>query len=401
MDASDCDVSQFRSMVCDFIDVHYPKDRSPGLAETWNSLWGGRRQVAETGPARDWLNAMASAGWVAPMWPTEYGGAALSRAEARVLSEELQKRGARAPLQSPNLGILMLGPVLLAVGTEQQKRRFLPPIARGEIRWCQGFSEPQAGSDLASLRTRAVRQNDCYRVNGHKIWSSFAHEADWMFCLVRTDSEVEKHRGLSLLLIDLASSGLQVSPIRLISDESLFNEVFLTDVVVPAEQRLGAEGDGWALAMSILQHERSAVFASDSSNRSSRKRLLTELMTQRISEDHSDGWGAGLREDVAAHGALVRAVKATQRRYRDEGRRDLASASLIKLITSESHKQRYDLLVEVGGLDALVWDGNGADGFNSTARSWLRSRGNSIEGGTSEMQINIIAKRALGLVESD
>jgi acyl-CoA dehydrogenase len=402
MDSPTLESSAFRLQVREFLNANYPGELLSRPDELFQPLWGGRRQLSAQGPERDWLTAMGTAGWIVPAWPKKYGGGGLTRPEVAVLNDEMRGFGARPALRSPNLGILMLGPVLLESGTEDQKARFLPPIARGEIRWCQGFSEPSAGSDLASLRTRAeMRDDGCYHVTGHKIWSSFAHEADWMFCLVRTDSGAEKHQGLSLLLIDLASSGIRVSPIRLISGESLFNEVLLHDVIVPVEQRLGAEGDGWPLAMSILQHERSSVFATGPSSKSRSQNSLTERLSRRGNTDHYDIERQASYAQIAAHLAVVRGVKATQRRYRDEGRRDLASASLIKLITSESHQQRYDLLVDIAGLDALVWDGEGVDSSQAIAHAWLRSRGNSIEGGTSEMQINMIAKRTLGLVDSN
>jgi acyl-CoA dehydrogenase len=351
---------------------------------------------------------MAGRGWTVPEWPAEYGGAGLDREHARVLAEELRRIDARPPLARLNPGIQMLGPLLLEHGTPDQCRRFLPPIARGQTRWCQGYSEPGAGSDLASLRTRATCTEGGYLVNGHKIWSSYAHVSDWMFCLVRTDTS-HKQGGISFLLIDLESPGITVEPITLLSGRSDFCEVFLTDVQVPAENLVGKEGEGWTIAKRLLQHERSMLGSAGgglSGASTSGGVSLVDLVRDRLTQLGSDGdsTAAGaLRTSFAKHTIRVRALKATTRRYAEEGRRDAALPSLLKLASTELNMDREDLAAEVTGWDGLVWDddpaGTATPELRSKSRAWLRSRANSIEGGTSEIQLNIIAKHALHLPE--
>jgi acyl-CoA dehydrogenase len=348
---------------------------------------------------------MADRGWIVPEWPVEYGGGGLDRAQAKVLAEELKRIDARAPLARLNTGIQMIGPLLLEHGTPDQCRRFLPPIARGETRWCQGYSEPAAGSDLASLRTRARRTETGYVVDGHKIWSSYAHVSDWMFCLVRTDTS-HKQGGISFLLIDMTSPGITVEPITLISGRSDFCEVFLTEVDVPADNLVGNEGEGWAMAKRLLHHERSMLgsAASGLSGASARTGLgLVEIVQRRVAELTADGDPAAgvLRDRYADHAIRVRALKATTRRYTDEARKDAAMPSLLKIVGTELNQDREDLTVEAAGFDCLIWD-DGPDGvadpqLANRSRAWLRSRANSIEGGTTEIQLNIIAKQALKL----
>ena len=218
---------------------------------------GGKQARYVRPEQKQWLDRMAAKGWTAPTWPTQYGGGGLSNDEALILEEEMQDLGCRTPLRG--MGLSMLGPVLLEYGTEEQRQTHIPPIVRGEIRWCQGYSEPEAGSDLASLRTRAVLQGDHFLVNGHKIWTSNAHVSDWIFCLVRTDPTAKKHEGISFLLIDMDDPGVRPRPIRLISGASVFCETFLENVRVPAGNLVGPLNKGWTIAKRLLEHERKGI----------------------------------------------------------------------------------------------------------------------------------------------
>src|SRR5690606_19206433 len=220
-------------------------------------VWGGRNAVFKNPDSKIWLERMASRGWTCPTWPKEYGGGGLSKEENLILVEEMQRISARPALVS--FGISMLGPVLLEMATHVQKLEHIPKIIRGEIRWCQGYSEPGAGSDLAGLNTRAVLEGDHYIINGSKIWTSYADKADWIFCLVRTDFEAPKHQGISFILFDMKTPGVTVKPIKLISGNSVFCETFFDNVRVPAANVVGRLNDGWTIAKRLLQHERTMI----------------------------------------------------------------------------------------------------------------------------------------------
>jgi acyl-CoA dehydrogenase len=323
----------------------------------------------------------------------------LDSARVDVLAQELARVGARPPLAELNTGIKMLAPILLSHGTAEQQQRFLPLIARGSVRWCQGYSEPEAGSDLASLRTRAVLDDDSYVVTGHKIWSSYAHMSDWIFCLVRTSND-DKHRGISFLLIDLESPGITVEPITLLSGSSIFCEVHFSDVRVPRDQLVGEPGAGWPVAKELLRHERAMLGSAGSSGLSGgsggRSTSMAVLVAKAMEQQEAAARGA-LAERFGQHLAEVAGLKATATRLRQENRRDAVGPSLIKLVSTELNMKREDFIVELLGLDGLSWDGDAAVQNVGRAREWLRSRANSIEGGTSEIQLNIIARHGLEL----
>ncbi len=379
------DLDSFRQETRDWLAAHCPPEmRAPIRADT-DVVWGGRHATL-TGPQRAWLDAMAGKGWTVPEWPVAYGGGGLNKDEAKVLAQEMRAIGARSPLSS--FGIWMLGPALLKYGNEAQKREHLPKIARGEIRWCQGYSEPGAGSDLASLRTSAILDGDEYVVNGQKVWTSYADQADWIFCLVRTDPAAPKHLGISFLLFDMASPGVTTSPIKLISGYSPFCQTFFDDVRVPRENLVGTPGKGWDIAKYLLTHEREMIGDLDDGRRS-----LSQIAVKALGADGV----APLRTDLVRHEIDALAFGLTMERVKDEakaGQGTGALSSMLKYTGTELNKQRQELLMSVGGTDALAWSG---EGEADTARHWLRSRANSIEGGTSEVQLNIIAKRVLQL----
>ena len=372
-----------------------PEMREPVRADT-DICWGGRRyDPAANPPQARWLKAMAERGWTVPDWPKEYGGGGLSPAETKVLREEMGAIRARNPLNS--FGISMLGPALLKYGTEAQKLEHLPRIARGEIRWCQGYSEPNAGSDLAGLAASAEDAGDHYVVNGQKVWTSYADKADWIFCLVRTSKE-SKQGGISFVLFDMDSPGVSTRPILLISGYSPFCETFMDDVKVPKAQRVHDENKGWDVAKYLLGHEREMI--SGMGLASGGRNPLVEGAIATVGLDH-DGRLADplLRAQIAVFEVRAKAFAAMSERFIDElkaGRAHPAQPSMMKYVGTELNKARHELMMAAGGSDALEWESERSrDGAG--ARAWLRTKANSIEGGTSEIQLNIVAKRILEL----
>ncbi|MGJ7918568.1 acyl-CoA dehydrogenase family protein [Massilia sp. LXY-6] len=357
--------------------------------------WGGRKLRFQSEAQRVWLERMGAKGWTVPEWPAEYGGGGLSRAQAKVLREEMQALGCRAPLQS--FGIWMLGPALLKYGSEEQKRRHLPPIARGEIRWCQGYSEPDAGSDLASLRTRADDHGDHFIVNGQKVWTSYADKADWIFCLVRTDPEASKHKGISFVLFDMETPGVSTRPITLISGRSPFCETFFDDVRVEKSNLVGELHGGWTIAKYLLTHERDMIGAMG--ERASPP-ALGSFAAAALGLDQAGKLDEPvLRGDIARFEIDELAFRLTLERTGElarQGRVHPAFSSVLKYYGAELNKRRYELLMASSGSDGLEWEGERSR-EGELARTWLRSKANSIEGGTSEVQLNVIAKRILGL----
>jgi alkylation response protein AidB-like acyl-CoA dehydrogenase len=361
-------------------------------------VWGGRRATYKNPDSKLWLERMAARGWTTPTWPKEYGGGGLSPAEARILEEEMRRLNCRPPLQS--FGIWMLGPVLLEFGTEKQKREHLPKIIRGEIRWCQGYSEPEAGSDLAGLKTRAVPQGEHFLVNGHKVWTSYANYADWIFCLVRTDPMAKKHEGISFVLIDMADAGVRTRPIRLISGASPFCETFFENVRVPMENLVGQLNQGWTIAKRLLEHERKMIAGIGERQRGA-ERSLAELAKAYVGESNGRIGDPALRDRIARYAMDAHAFQLTVRRAAEEAKTGGApgpASAMFKYYGTELNKHKFELLLAAAGTQALGWEGEGfaADELRIT-REWLRSKANSIEGGTSEIQLNIIAKRVLGL----
>lgn len=370
-----------------------PEMRRPVQGEE-DACWGGRHPVFQSDAQRLWLERMAAKGWTVPEWPREYGGGGLTRDEAKILREEMRALGCRPPLTS--FGISMLGPALLKYGSEEQKREHLPKITRGEIRWCQGYSEPGAGSDLASLQTRAEDKGDQFLVNGSKIWTTYANKADWIFCLVRTDPNAPKHEGISFVLFDMESAGVSTKPITLISGASPFCETFFDDVLVPKANLVGKLNKGWDVAKYLLTHERDMIggMGSTSENRS-----LGRIASETVGTDNGMLADTALRGQIAAYEIDALAFRLTMERVGDMaklGQAHPAVSSLLKYYGTELNKRRMELMMSAGGSDALEWEGERSH-EGRTARAWLRSKGNSIEGGTSEIQLNIIAKRILGL----
>tara|TARA_B110000285_G_scaffold17318_1_gene16856 strand:+ start:17564 stop:18748 length:1185 start_codon:yes stop_codon:yes gene_type:complete len=392
-------MENFRQEVRQWLDQHCPESmRNSGSDD--ETVWGGRNATYPNPESKAWLDAMGSKGWTCPTWPKNYGGGGLSFDENKILQSELERVNARPALTS--FGISMLGPVLLEYGNEEQKLEHLPKIVRGEIRWCQGYSEPGSGSDLASLQTRAVVDGDEYVINGSKVWTSYANFADWIFCLVRTDASAPKHEGISFVLFDMTSRGIRTKPIQLISGESPFCETFFDDVRIPRPNLVGKENQGWTIAKQLLQHERNMVAGMGTRGKTKKPANKIENQAkQYFGEIDGKIASASLRDDIARHQMNGIAFALTVRRTADEAKTTSApspTSSMFKYYGTEQNKNRFEILMNIMGSQSLGWEG---DSFNprelSTSREWLRSKANSIEGGTSEVQLNIIAKRVLGL----
>ncbi len=385
----------FRQEVRAWLEEYCPPEMRLPMGCDDEITWGGRKMQFKSEAQRTWLERMAAKGWTVPEWPVEYGGGGLSREQAKVLRQEMNSLGCRVPLQS--FGIWMLGPALLKYGSEEQKREHLPPIARGEIRWCQGYSEPNAGSDLASLQTRAEDRGDHFVVNGQKVWTSYADKADWIFCLVRTDPTASKHTGISFVLFDMATPGVSTRPITLISGKSPFCETFFDDVRVEKRNLVGELNGGWTIAKYLLTHERDMIGAM---GEVAQPPKLGQFASRSIGLDEGGKLDEPvLRADIARFEIDEVAFRLLLERSGDlarQGKVHPAFSSVLKYYGAELNKRRYELLMAAGGSTALEWEGERSHG-GEVAREWLRAKANSIEGGTSEVQLNVISKRILGL----
>ncbi|HEY1753244.1 MAG TPA: acyl-CoA dehydrogenase family protein [Caulobacteraceae bacterium] len=359
----------------------------------------------EDSDIKAWTRAMGEKGWGVPTWPKQYGGGGLTPAEARILQQEMYRVGAFNPIGG--MGTMMFGPTLLEYGNEEQKQQHIRAIAKQEVRWCQGFSEPGAGSDLASLQMKAEDKGDHYLVNGSKIWTSGGQWADMCFALVRTD-QTKKHEGISFLLIDMHDPGVEVRPIRLIAGASPFCETFFTDVKVPKENLVGPLNGGWTIAKRLLQHERSGIgggggggggggagiFGVGGSPASMAKDYVGTDDEGRIAD-------SDLRSRVINHEMDARAFQLTIGRMMAESRSNQGPSTVTSIMKNAGTKvgqDRAELLIEVMGTQGLGWEG---DEFKpdelSTVRGWLGGKATTIFGGSYEIQNNIISKRILGL----
>ena len=383
----------FRQNTRDWLEANCPEDMRQPMRSDEDQCWGGRNWVFKSEGQKLWLERMAAKGWTAPRWPTEYGGGGLSGPAAKILGEEMARIGARRPLSS--FGLDMLGPALLLYATEEQKQRYIPDIINGKIRWCQGYSEPNAGSDLASLRTKAEDMGDHYLINGSKVWTSYADKADWIFCLVRTDFDCPKHEGISFLLFDMASEGVSTKPIKLISGTSPFCETFFDNVQVPKAQLVGTLNKGWEIAKYLLTHERAMIGGFGLAGGGVKG--MGQMAAAKRGTKDGRLRDASLRAEASSFEIDEMAFGLTIERITDEtkaGQGTGASSSILKMYGTELNKLRQELFMAIGATEALNFD---TDSKGALVRSWLRSKANSIEGGTTEVQLNIIAKRILGL----
>ncbi|HEX3701002.1 MAG TPA: acyl-CoA dehydrogenase family protein [Phenylobacterium sp.] len=397
-DFGGADVEAFRAQAREWLEANFPR----ALADDPLAQVAKAQGQPESAAARTWRERMGEKGWGTPTWPAEYGAGGLSRAQARVLQEEMAKIGARNPIGG--MGVMMFGPTLIEYGTEALKRQHLPGIIKGEVRWCQGYSEPGAGSDLAGLQTRAEDKGDHYLVSGSKIWTSGANLADRCFCLVRTDPS-KKHEGISFLLIDMTAPGVEVRPIKLINGTSPFCETFFTDVKVPKDQLFGPLNGGWTVAKRLLQFERDNISAGLGGGNIGALVQLPSVVEGAKAYVGLDEAGRiadlELRRRITEHLMEARAFQLTVRRAQDEsksGNGPSAATSIMKYAGAKIAQERNELLIEALGHQGLGWAG---EGFSETEvqamRTLLRSKANSIEGGTSEINLNVVSKRVLGL----
>jgi len=388
------DLETFREETRAWLEANCPPAMRTPMAGEEDAVWGGRNYQFKNPEAKLWLERMGAKGWTAPMWPAAYGGGGLSNDENRALQSEMRRIHARPPLFS--FGIWMLGPVLLEYATEAQKKEYLPRIVRGEIRWCQGYSEPGAGSDLAGLQTKCEDKGDHWLINGQKVWTSYANYADWCFCLVRTDTSV-KHEGISFVLIDMNTPGVETRPIKLISGSSPFCETFFTDVKIPKTNMVGRLNGGWEIAKRLLMYERTNISGFGSNTRVD----VTDLARDHVGLESGKLADADLRARISAHKMAERAYGLTTARAQEEakaGANVSHMASMFKVAGATLNQERCELMVEAAGNRGLGWSGEGfAPEELAVTRSWLRSKGNSIEGGTTEVNLNVVAKRVLGL----
>ena len=382
------DPEVFRAEARAWLEANCPPEMRAPVQSEEDVCWGGRNFEFKNAAQKAWLEACVAKGYTVPDWPVAYGGAGLSAAQAKILREEMQRISARPPLSS--FGIWMLGPALLKFGTEEQKVHYLGQVARGEIRWCQGYSEPGSGSDLVSLQTFGEDKGDHWVVNGQKIWTSYADKADWIFCLVRTD-KANKYQGISFLLFDMASPGVSTKPILLISGNSPFCETFFDNVSVPKAQLVGELNRGWDVAKYLLGHEREMISGAGGGDRMN---TIGAILSR-----NSGVEDPLLRAELAMFDVDALAYGAMGEKFLDEvkvGKGHPAGSNMMKYAGTELNKRRHELLMAAGGSAALEWDSAASNG-GSRARGWLRTKANSIEGGTSEVMLNVIAKRILDL----
>ena len=391
----DLELEDFRKEACAWLDGNFPK-----------SLAGkGHLAMAErSSPGADltaWKQAIGAKGWATPTWPTQYGGGGLSSQKARVLAQEMGKAGAFNPLMF-GMGVTMIGPTILDYGTEAQKAKHIPPIVRGEVQWCVGYSEPNAGSDLASLQTKAVDNGDGWSITGQKTWTSGAQYSEWCGLLVRTDPSAKKHDGISFMLVDMHQPGIETRPIALIAGASPFCETFFTDAVAPRDALLGQINVGWTVGKRLLQHERASQTGAPMGGRQVplsqiAKRYVAVDADGRIEDPDLRSRLVRHEMDARTHGLTLARVMAESK----EANGATNGASVLKNSATCVAQSRAELTLEIMGGQGLGWAG---DDFTreeiETVRGWLSGKAMSIYGGSSEIQNNIISKRILGLPDT-
>lgn len=378
----------FRTEIREWLDSNCPDScRGPG------DVPGGGTKAAMTDEQRLWLDRCAAEGLTVPNWETKYGGAGFSKDQWVIMLEEMRDLHVRSPVSG--MGISMLGPTLLEFGTEEQKLRHLPRIARGEVWWCQGYSEPGSGSDLASLQTRAENQGDHYVINGQKIWTSGANFADWIFCLVRTNPDVPKHEGISFVLFSMNQPGVTVRPIRLISGASPFCETFFDNAIADRDDLVSNENEGWTVAKRLLQHERSGMLSlASGGNREA------GIDLPRLRSLYAENADPALQQRILKNLIDTECMNLTQRRTveESEGNTPGPATSIFKYYGATLAKERSELQISLMGTQGL---GDESGAYSSSeltmTRTWLAGKARSIAGGSNEVQLNIIAKRVLGL----
>ncbi|MFB1026826.1 MAG: acyl-CoA dehydrogenase family protein [Flavobacteriaceae bacterium] len=387
-------LTEFRKETSAWLEENCPVSMRGQTKDIAELYWGGRNSDFTSEDQKIWFKRMHNKGWIVTYWDKKYGGGGLSPLENKILAEEMTRLRCKQPLFS--FGISMLGPALLKFATEEQKGHYLKDIVDAKIRWCQGYSEPNAGSDLAGLQMKAVDKGDHYLINGSKIWTSYGDNADWIFCLVRTNTEVKKQEGISFLLIDMNSEGVEARPIQLISGKSAFTETFFDDVKVPKENLVGELNKGWTIAKYLLTHERQMIGGIGEADQ---KFSTRDVVVDAVGLHNGVLNDSILRTELVTHEMNLAIYDMTIERAIDEakaGNNSGAASSLFKYFGTELNVEAMEIIMTAGGMDELAIEGEAtSNGF--IAKRFLRSKGNTIEGGTSEIQLNIISKNILGL----
>lgn len=381
-------LESFRTEVRDWVTANFPPELEGSAIP--------ERGVEATAAQEAWRKAVGEKGWGTPTWPKQYGGGGLSPAEARVVQSEFARAGAYNPIGG--MGVMMFGPTLLEFGTEAQKMEHIPPICRGDLQWCQGFSEPGAGSDLAALAAKADDKGDHYIINGSKIWTSGAQHADWIFCLVRTDTS-KKHEGISFVLFPMRQPGVEVRPIKLINGLSPFCETFFTDARAEKKDLVGPLNGGWSIAKRLLQHERSGISGMGGGVAGP---SLTDLAKKYVGvDDQGRIADEDLRGRVIKNEMATRAFRLTAGRVMAESKGNAdpsAATSIMKNAGTWLAQERHELMLEIMGYRGLGWEGDEFEPLElETVRAWLYGKAYTIFGGSQEVQSNIVSKRILGL----
>jgi len=392
-------LDQFRQQARNWLEANCPQSQRQAMTVE-DQYWGGKGGSFVSEDAKLWFELMRDKGWIAPEWPKEYGGGGLDAAQGKIIKEEMKRIKARTPLYSH--GVWMLGPALLEYGNEEQKQQHVRAIVNGEVRWCQGYSEPGSGSDLASLQCKAEDRGDHYLVNGSKTWTTAADKADWIFCLVRTDPKAKKQEGISFLLFDMATPGISVTPIDLISGKSEFCQTYFDDVKVPKSGLVGEVNKGWSIAKALLVHERKlmAEMGSDTP-----RQVVVPSAAAREYLDFEDGriTDSQLRGELVDYDMNMHAIALTHFRTFEERQAKVHSAAplVMKYVGTEAELVKSELLLAIMGSRGLGWEGEEfSEEELDTLRLWAMSKSMTIAGGTSEIQLNVIAKNVLELPQS-
>ncbi len=392
-------LDQFRRETRAWLEDNCPESQRQPMAPE-QQYWGGRDASFPCDDAKLWFERMLEHGWIVPEWPRAYGGGGYSALEGKIIKEEMKRIKARKPIFS--IGIWMLGPALLEYGSEEQKQQHVRAIINGDIRWCQGYSEPGSGSDLASIQMKAEDMGDHYLVNGSKTWTTSADKADWIFCLVRTDPTVKKQLGISFLLIDMETPGVSATPISLISGESEFCQTFFDNVKVPKNNLIGKLNTGWSIAKALLVHERKLM--AEMGSDTPRAAVAPNAAAREYLEfDNGKIADPQLRGELVDYDMNMHAIGLTHFRTFEEHQAEIHSAAalVMKYVGTEAEKVKSELLLAIMGSRGLGWEGEGfSDNEINTLRLWAMSKAMTIAGGTSEIQLNVIAKNVLGLPRS-
>ena len=393
----DVELEAFRKEARSWLEANFPESLKGQAGAALASMEG----PGPEGDMKLWKERMADKRWGAPTWPAEYGGGGLSPQQGRVLSQEMARIGAYNPMVF-GMGITMIGPTILDYGTEEQKKTHIPPIVRGEVRWCVGYSEPNAGSDLASLQTRCEDKGDHWLINGQKIWTSGAQYSDWCGALVRTDPTVKKHDGISFLLINMRQPAIETRPIKLIAGASPFCETFFTDAVAPKDALLGKLNEGWSVGKRLLQHERASQTGVSMGGRATPHE---DIARKYVGEDGKGRIAdCDLRTRMIRHIMDARVHSLTLARAAAEAKGASGAtnaASVLKNSATTVAQIRQEMVLEIMGHQGLGWEGEAFSSAEIEAvRSWLSGRAMSIYGGSVEVQNNIISKRILGLPDT-